>query len=677
MATGVNIKMGVSGISQFKQNMKTAQTSVKTLDQALALNEKQFKATGDAEDYMKQKSELLQRKIEEQRTIVAQAEQALKQMSDNGVDKTSAAFQTMQQQLLRAKGDLLDTENQMNGVAEAGEAAGDGVDAMNTQLNRIGEQMNLETVKEGIESITSKMEAAASTAWKMGEAIVKNTLGAGAWADELATTAAQYQITPEELQRMRKTAQIIDTDADTIISARDKMVKNTQKAGQETMGAWAALGIDPSMLATTEDKFWAAGEALMAMTDKEDQQTYAMAIFGKSWRELIPLFSAGREEYEKTMDSWSVVSDEQLNSLTAMDDQYQKLQGEWETFKMEILSVFAGPMTEGMETLTGLVKEFNEYLSTPEGKEMLDSMSTAISGMFKDLSSIDPQQVIQGFTGVFDKITEGFKWIDENKNGLVQALETIVLGWGALKLTGGALQVFQLINGIKGLTASAATSAGTSVGTAWGAAFGAALLKASPVVAFLYTLLKPAGTAKVVLDSLWDENGNPTTAGRAAGITWTREENAQHEEKQKSVNLLSKEERQARIQQKQEEQRAKLEEMFETGQAYHKDRSPGAMKNQLPGRDYTPEDTGTSRMFLNAMDRMNKAVEESSVATHTMSKNSLTPADLNHLTGLPGEIASAVERARIAVYIDGQQAGASLAPYVGGALGGQVRMMTK
>ena len=58
---GINVKIGVTGISQFKRNIKVAQNSVKTLDQQLAINEKQFKATGDAEAYMQQKTELLKR----------------------------------------------------------------------------------------------------------------------------------------------------------------------------------------------------------------------------------------------------------------------------------------------------------------------------------------------------------------------------------------------------------------------------------------------------------------------------------------------------------------------------------------------------------------------------------------------------------------------------------------
>ena len=38
MATGVNVKMGVSGVSQFKQGMKESEQAVKTTTEALKLN---------------------------------------------------------------------------------------------------------------------------------------------------------------------------------------------------------------------------------------------------------------------------------------------------------------------------------------------------------------------------------------------------------------------------------------------------------------------------------------------------------------------------------------------------------------------------------------------------------------------------------------------------------------
>ena len=105
MATGVNVKMGVSGVSQFKNNMNQAKQAVKTLDAQLALSEKQFKASGDAEGYMTEKTELLKAKLEQQKKVADNAQKALDDMTKNGVDRASKAYQDMYRSLLQAKGE--------------------------------------------------------------------------------------------------------------------------------------------------------------------------------------------------------------------------------------------------------------------------------------------------------------------------------------------------------------------------------------------------------------------------------------------------------------------------------------------------------------------------------------------------------------------------------------------
>ena len=67
MASGIDIKMGVSGVAQFKQGMKESQAAVKSLDAQLKLNEAQLKASGDQEAYLQTKTELLNKQIEELR----------------------------------------------------------------------------------------------------------------------------------------------------------------------------------------------------------------------------------------------------------------------------------------------------------------------------------------------------------------------------------------------------------------------------------------------------------------------------------------------------------------------------------------------------------------------------------------------------------------------------------
>ena len=489
MANGVNVKMGVSGVAQFKNNMNQAKQTVKTLDAQLALTEKQFKASGDSQEYMAKKTAELQAKLEAQKSVVENAEKALQQMAANGVDRSSTAYQGLYQQMLKAKGEMLDTENAMRGVETASDDAAEGAKGMNDQLAQIGRGIDWQNVESGLSSITSGMSSVIKKAWQMGQAIVQNTLGAGAWADELATTAAQYEITPDQLQRMRKTANLIDTDTETILDAQDKLKKNLEKQDKEGMGALAALGIDPTGK-NSLDIFWQAGDAIAKLGKEEDRITYAQKLFGKSWRELLPLFNAGREEYDKTMASWSVVSDDQLESLGKMDDQYQKLTGEWETFKMEILGTFSGPLTAGMEKLTGFVQELNKYLETPEGQAMIKQMGDTITQLIEDLTKVSPEDVVNGLKGVVDGVTNALKWIQENSGTVIAAVEGFIGAWALLETAKGVSTALKLIDGIKGLTgtgasggAASAASAGSTLGTSFATGFTNAFAAAAPVLA--------------------------------------------------------------------------------------------------------------------------------------------------------------------------------------------------
>ena len=519
MATGVNVKMGVSGVSQFKNNMNQSKQAVKTLDAQLALTEKQFKQTGDSESYMSEKAELLKAKLEQQKSVVSNAEKALEQMREKGVDTSSKSYQDLYRQMIQAKGAMIDTENELNGIADAGADAATEVSTVNDTLTHIGKGVDYQNVTDGISKITGTLEKAAQKAWQLGEAIVKSTLGAGTWADELKTTAAQmstaeHTVTPEELQRMRKTATIIDTDVETIVAARAKLYKDLGKGDKSALS-----GLIDTDGKDNIDIFWEAGEAILNMKDNVEQENAAQKIFGKSWKDLIPLFQAGRKEYDETMESWSVVENDQIDALGKMDDQYQKMTAEWETFKMELLSAFSGPLTEGMETITGLFQELNKYLDTPEGQAMLQQIGETVSGLITDLTQINPEEVVGGFTDIVNGVTSALQWIDEHHQDVVTALEVIAAGWAALKITGGVLEILKIVNAISGLVSgSEAAAAGAAAGSSWAGAFASAAMKAAPFLAFLYTLLNPGNTSDKIGDNtLVDENGKLTTEAETYG----------------------------------------------------------------------------------------------------------------------------------------------------------------
>lgn len=464
MASSVNVKMGVSGVAQFKSSMKDAQASVRTLDAELKKNEQQFRLTGDAETYMQQKSELLKQQIEQQREVVRQAEQALSAMQRNGVDPASRAFQDMQRTLAQAQGSLMGMQADLNNVATAADGAQEETNNLGGSLREMNRNVKFDALNKGIEGITGKLKSAARAAWDFGKQMLTATLGAGEWADQLMTEAAIYQVTPEELQRMRYTATEIDTDVDAIISARNWFQKKKAEAGTEFMGIFAdssVFGEGYDIRAKNwEDAFWDTGEAILHMTDAEEQEVYAQRAFGRGWHELIPLFTAGREEYEKWNESWHVVSDENLEKLTKMDDEVQKVSNNWDTLRNTFFATLASTLTPLLEKLNTFLEQFNEYLESDEGQQKMQEFGDALSGLFEGLLELDPEAVMDKVKEAIDGIISAFQWIDQHKNEIVQALKIIGEAFIGMQLFSFATNLAQIVGNFWMLKSGGFFSAG-------------------------------------------------------------------------------------------------------------------------------------------------------------------------------------------------------------------------
>lgn len=635
MATsGVNVKMGVSGVAQFKQNINQAKQSLKTLDEQLKLNEKEFKASGDAQTYMETKAQLLNVKLEEQKAVLANAEKALEDMTNKGVDKASKAYQDMQRQVLQAKGAIIDTETAMTGVADAGEDAANGVDAMNSQLKRIGDGVGWQNVTGGLESIAQKAEKAVRSAVSLGKKLISLTLESGHWADDLHTRAQYFGLTDDELQRMEKTATLIDTPVEAIISAQKKLKKGLGSADKGVMGAFAALfgeGYNPNVRGW-ENAFWDIGEALMKFTDEEEKEVYAQKLFGRSWNELIPLFEEGRENYEAMNESWATVSDDNLEKLRAMDDKYQELKGDFETLKITALSQFAEPMAKVMGLINEKIAEFTKWLESDDGKAFTES--------------------------VIGKIQEAIEWISDPKNiqTAIDALKAIAGGWVLIKLAGGAADILKLVNGISGLSGASAASAGATAGASWASSFASAAMKAAPFLAFLYTMLNPADTGN---DDLEDENGNLTEVGAEVEKNFSKVEGRRYTPAQ-------------------EEAAQELWDKYRTGTFGKGDLTE---KSWLFGDEKWNEllngmhELAQTDGWKELADLPEEFLNEGGIK---QSSTEMTEA-AGQLKGLPGVIETAIlsGMAQVRVYIDGQTAGQVLTPYVGAGMGGMVMAMTK
>ena len=403
---GVSVKMGVTGVAEFKRSMTDAKESVKTLNAALKMNEEALKADGDQERYMTSQASLLNAQLEAQKRVVENATSALDAMKAQGVDPNSKAFQQMQREVYTATEKMLSIQNELTNVQKGSKEAGEGVDGMNQKLDSIGKGVSWDNVTKGLDNLIGKLESGARAAVNLGKKIFSSAKESTGWADDLITLSKQTGIDTGTLQQMQKVSDIVDTEVDAIITAKQRM----QKAGTTEGGIKAieeVLGIKLSGQ-NADELFWEIGDALVNMGDSFDKEAAAQKVFGRSWTELLPLFKTGREEYEKMLSEQTTLTDEQVQALGKADDTIKQLEQEVQQLKNAFWAENA------------------------------------------------------------DKITGLFQWLIDNKDAVVWALTAIAGGFGLLKLGSFALNLQKTIKGFQelGLVKGAGKSASAAAGSA-------------------------------------------------------------------------------------------------------------------------------------------------------------------------------------------------------------------
>lgn len=519
-----NAKLDVD-IGSFVSNINSAKSVLKGLDAEMKAADATFKATGNSEQQLTSKTKTLNSQIQIQKGIADQAAQALKAMKDAGVDPMDASYQKLYATMMNATAGMNNAQAELNSLSGSAQGAAASADNLTNSVQGIGKKLSLDQVIGGIDTITRGLENAAKKAVELGQKLWDTIMDSAKRADDTVTMAQMYGIDLDTFQRMQKlVAGGLDTSVDAILQSQDKLKKGLGNGTKAATDAMSALGIATKEWVTVAGQsgsslaikdsvqlFWEAGQAIMKLGDEYKQESYAQALFGRGWKELVPLFEQYKslEEYNAALESQTVTTEETIRDLAELNDAVGKLESSWVTLKDELIGAIAPALTKAADAVSGLLEKLTQYLKTDEGQKMLENLGKAVEGLFSDLSEIDPDEVIEGFSSVFGTVVDGLKWLDENKETVVSAMGAIFTGWAALELTGGALKLYTIINGITGLSAGAAATAGTTAGASWAGAFASAAMKAAPFLAFLYTMLNPSGTD----GSGVSENGMVTQAG--------------------------------------------------------------------------------------------------------------------------------------------------------------------
>ena len=541
-----NAKLDVD-IGGFVSSINSAKNVLKGLDAEMRAADATFKATGNSEQQLANKTKTLNSQIQIQKGIADQAAQALKAMQAAGVDPLDASYQRLYATMMNATAGMNNAQAELNGLSGSAQGAAASADQLNTSVQNIGKKISLDQAISGINKIKSGLEAAAKYALELGKSLWSGIEDSAQRGDDIATAAMVLGMDIENYQRYQK---VFDTFGEITVKDWRNAQSKIQKAITDTTDAqfdiFAALGVGLRDVngntspyynkyvigeaRAWEDVFWDVGAKLKENVangniSQDTADTYAQALFGKSWANLNPLFELGKEGFTAALAEQNIVSEEAIQNLATLNDELTKLKGDFKSLQDEVLAGMAPALTNAANALDGLLGKLLEYLQKPEGQQMLQTMGEAVSGLFDDLGKIDPEQVVSGFSGVITEVTKGIQWLVDNSETVKGILEGIVGAWALSNVAVAGLEITKLIQGIKGLTGSGAAAAAGQAGSAAGASFAAgfanAFVSAAPALAGMLGItaiaIAPALAAQAQAEQKWQNQYYERAAAAALG----------------------------------------------------------------------------------------------------------------------------------------------------------------
>lgn len=488
----IKTKLTLDGERQFKQAMSEAADALKTLDAEQKLAKAQFEATGDAETYATERTRILKEQIAQQEQAVEAAKAALEQMKANGVDPNSRAFQTWQRKVYNAETRLMNlnteldnAEQPLSDMAEGLDEGKDSAENFGDAVDSINKNISFQAVIDAADAVREKIAQIAGSIIRLAKGAWDVMQGGADWADELATRAQVDMMPVEMLQAWDYAARFIDVDSDTIIKARSKMIGQMDISNKDAMVAFNELGVavkyNNGQWRDANTVFFETIDALGRVDNETQREMYAQQLFGRSARELMPLINAGSDAFNEWADHAPIVSEEDINKLTAADDAFEQLDAELDVAKYEALAALAPAFETIASGMTTVVQKFNEFVQSEEGQKALEGIGTAIESIFnaftEDVDFEDllgrVQKAIEGVTGALDWVIK-----DNNSDKVVKAIEAIAGAWGLLTLGSAALKVGKVVTGLKGLlhgAGGAAAAGGSDAGNAAAAAGGGSI----------------------------------------------------------------------------------------------------------------------------------------------------------------------------------------------------------
>ena len=365
----ISTTIKLDGEAEFKKQMSSVNSELKTLSSELKLSESEFKGQANSVDALTAKDKVLTQQIDQQKEKVKALEQAVKDASEayGESDKRTDGYR---QQLNSAKialnnlnDDLKTNKNHLDEAKNSSDKCAHSIDEYGKEVKDAGDKTLSfgDIVKANLTSqaIIGGVKALANAAGSAAREFKDIVLAASDYGSEINDTSAKTGMATGSLQQWRYAAKLCGVESDKLTSIMVKQQKSFSDANEGSKTASAAyqrLGIDIKKVGNSSDAFDLVMEKLAGMKDETTRNALANDIFGKSYADLSPLLANGAdgmdELKQKAQDLGIVMSDKAIKAADDFGDSLDTLKMAFGGLKNNLSGEFLPAITQVMDGMT-------------------------------------------------------------------------------------------------------------------------------------------------------------------------------------------------------------------------------------------------------------------------------------------------------------------------------------
>ncbi|ANW97724.1 hypothetical protein CSTERTH_01095 [Thermoclostridium stercorarium subsp. thermolacticum DSM 2910] len=379
--TTIGASLRLDGEREFKKALNEINNGLKVTASELALVTAKYSDNANSVKALTERGQILERQIYSQQDKIAKLREALAH-SVNTYGEADTRTMKWRVSLNQAEAELIKMEKELDKNSEALEEArknmekyGLAEDEVAEKTRNIGDiiadfvgQLGIKLPEGAEKAIRALDNTTASTLTLVGavaglaKGFADATIETAKKADEILTLATTTGLTTEKIQELRYAEELLDVSTETITGSMTRMIRNMNTARNgtgEAAEAFRKLRIritdSNGQLRDSERVFNEVIDALGRVRNETERDALAMAIFGRSARELNPLIEAGSQRLnelaQEAHNMGYVMSQDTLESFGALDDAMQRFNKQSETFKQSIGMVLLPVLTSFFELL--------------------------------------------------------------------------------------------------------------------------------------------------------------------------------------------------------------------------------------------------------------------------------------------------------------------------------------